>query len=113
MLALNIPASWIIAIISYIVAVVFLIISPFLRGLGAVEASMTFILIRMGYSAPEAVSITFLYRFMEFWIPMVLGAMSFLFRINKLLMRVVPALFLLLLGVINVVSVLTPAIHER
>jgi len=113
MLALNIPASWIIAIISYIVAVVFLIISPFLRGLGAVEASMTFILTRMGYSAAEAVSITFLYRFMEFWIPMVLGAMSFLFRINKLLMRVVPALFLLLLGVVNVVSVLTPAIHER
>ena len=113
MLALDLPASWMIAVISYIVAVVFLIISPFLRGLGAVEASMTFILIRLGYSAPQAVSITFLYRFMEFWIPMFIGAMSFLFRINKLLMRVVPALFLLLLGVINVVSVLTPAIHSR
>ncbi|WP_316747682.1 bifunctional lysylphosphatidylglycerol flippase/synthetase MprF [Pedobacter gandavensis] len=113
MLALDLPASWSAAVISYIVAVVFLIISPFLRGLGAVEASMTFILIRLGYSAPQAVSITFLYRFMEFWIPMLIGAMSFLFRINKLLMRVVPALFLLLLGVINIVSVLTPAIHSR
>ncbi|MBC8984386.1 lysylphosphatidylglycerol synthetase family protein [Pedobacter sp. N36a] len=113
MLALDLPASWMIAVISYIVAVVFLIISPFLRGLGAVEASMTFILIRLGFAAPQAVSITFLYRFMEFWIPMFIGAMSFLFRINKLLMRVVPALFLLLLGVINVVSVLTPAIHSR
>ncbi|WP_316842032.1 phosphatidylglycerol lysyltransferase domain-containing protein [Pedobacter gandavensis] len=113
MLALDLSASWIVALISYIVAVVFLIISPFLRGLGAVEASMTFILIRLGYTAPEAVSITFLYRFMEFWIPMLIGAMSFLFRINKLLMRVVPALFLLLLGVINIVSVLTPAIHSR
>lgn len=113
MLALELPSSWIVALISYIVAVVFLIISPFLRGLGAVEASMTFILIRLGYSAAQAVSITFLYRFMEFWIPMFIGAMSFLFRINKLLMRVVPALFLLLLGLINIVSVLTPAIHSR
>ncbi|WGQ09386.1 bifunctional lysylphosphatidylglycerol flippase/synthetase MprF [Pedobacter gandavensis] len=113
MLALDLPPSWMNAVISYIVAVVFLIISPFLRGLGAVEASMTFILIRLGYPAPQAVSITFLYRFMEFWIPMFIGAMSFLFRINKLLMRVVPALFLLLLGLINVVSVLTPAIHSR
>lgn len=113
MLALNIQPSWIFAIISYIVAVVFLIISPFLRGLGAVEASMTFILVRLGYTGAEAVSITFLYRFMEFWIPMILGALSFLLRINKLLMRVVPALFLLLLGVINIISVLTPAIHSR
>ncbi|WP_222538502.1 bifunctional lysylphosphatidylglycerol flippase/synthetase MprF [Pedobacter polysacchareus] len=113
MLSLDLPPSWMNAVISYIVAVVFLIISPFLRGLGAVEASMTFILIRLGYAAPQAVSITFLYRFMEFWIPMFIGAMSFLFRINKLLMRVVPALFLLLLGLINVVSVLTPAIHSR
>lgn len=113
MVALNMNPSLIFAIISYIVAVVFLIISPFLRGLGAVEASMTFILIRLGYSNAAAVSITLLYRFMEFWIPMILGALSFLLKINKLLMRIVPALLLLLLGIINIVSVLTPAIHSR
>lgn len=113
MLALSLEPSLMAATIGYIVAVVFLIISPFLRGLGAVEASMTFILIRLGYSSPAAVSITFLYRFMEFWIPMVLGAFSFLLKINKLLMRVVPALLLLILGVTNIVSVLTPAIHAR
>lgn len=113
MVALNINPSLIFATISYIVAVVFLIISPFLRGLGAVEASMTFILIRLDYSNAAAVSITLLYRFMEFWIPMVLGAFSFLLKINKLLMRIVPALLLLLLGIINIVSVLTPAIHSR
>nr|WP_068891742.1 phosphatidylglycerol lysyltransferase domain-containing protein [Pedobacter panaciterrae] len=113
MVVLDLNPSLIFATISYIVAVVFLIISPFLRGLGAVEASMTFILIRLGYSNAEAVSITLLYRFMEFWIPMILGAFSFLLKINKLLMRIVPALLLLLLGVINIVSVLTPAIHSR
>ncbi|WP_449438277.1 lysylphosphatidylglycerol synthase domain-containing protein [Pedobacter steynii] len=113
MVALDMNPSLIFATIGYVVAVVFLIISPFLRGLGAVEASMTFILIRLGYSNAAAVSITLLYRFMEFWIPMVLGALSFLLKINKLLMRIVPALLLLLLGVINIVSVLTPAIHSR
>jgi phosphatidylglycerol lysyltransferase len=113
MVALNIPPSLMAATISYIVAVVFLIISPFLRGLGAVEASMTFMFIRFGYTEAEAVSITFLYRFMEFWIPLLLGAMSFLLKINKLLMRIVPALLILTLGIVNVVSVLTPAIHSR
>lgn len=113
MVALNIPPSLIIATVSYVVAVVFLIISPFLRGLGAVEASMTFMLIRLGYHEAAAVSVTILYRFMEFWIPLLLGALSFLLKINKLLMRIVPALLILALGIVNIVSVLTPAIHER
>lgn len=113
MVALNIEPSLLIATISYIVGVVFLIISPFLRGLGAVEASMTFMLIKMGYSEAAAVSVTFLYRFMEFWIPLLLGALSFLVKINKLLMRIIPALLILALGIVNIVSVLTPAIHER
>lgn len=113
MLALNVAPSLIVATISYVVAVVFLIISPFLRGLGAVEASMTFMLIRLGYTEAAAVSITVLYRFMEFWIPLLLGALSFLLKINKLLMRIIPALLILALGIVNIVSVLTPAIHER
>ncbi|MBB6498592.1 phosphatidylglycerol lysyltransferase domain-containing protein [Pedobacter cryoconitis] len=113
MVALNIEPSIIIATVSYVVGVIFLIISPVLRGLGAVEASMTFMLVRMGYSEAAAISVTLLYRFMEFWIPMVLGALSFLVKINKLLMRIVPALMILALGIVNIVSVLTPAIHER
>jgi phosphatidylglycerol lysyltransferase len=113
MVALDIEPSLMIATVSYIVGVVFLIISPFLRGLGAVEASMTFMLIRMGYTEAAAVSVTVIYRFMEFWIPLLLGALSFLLKINKLLMRIVPALLILILGIVNIVSVLTPAIHER
>lgn len=113
MLALNIEPSIVIATISYVVGVVFLIISPFLRGLGAVEASMTFMLIRLGFTDSAAVSVTFLYRFMEFWIPMLLGALSFLLKINKLLMRIVPALLILAMGIVNIISVLTPAVHQR
>ena len=113
MIALNIDPSWINAIISYVIAVIFLVISPFLRGLGAVEASMTFILVRLGYSSLEAVSITLLYRFMEFWLQLALGAISFLLKINKFLIRILPAFLLMALGIINIISVLSPAIHDR
>lgn len=113
MLALNITPSIFAAIMGYIISVIFLIISPFLRGLGAIEVSMTFVLIRFGLGDVEAIAVTFLYRFFEFWSPLVAGFLAFLSKVNKLFMRVVPALFLMGLGIINIVSVLTPAIHSR
>jgi phosphatidylglycerol lysyltransferase len=113
MAALKLNPSVFAAVIGYLVSVLFLIISPFLRGLGAIELSMTYILTKFGYSNVEAISITLLYRFFEFWLPLVAGIFSFFIKINKLLMRVVPALLLFLLGIINVISSLTPAIDER
>ena len=113
MLALHFEPSIYSAAIAYIVSVIFLIVSPFLRGLGAIEVSMTYILIRLGFEHVEAISITFLYRFFEFWMPLFTGVLTFLSKLNKLLMRILPALFLLLLGILNIVSVLTPAISER
>jgi len=113
MIALHFSPSLFTAAMGYIVSVIFLIISPFLRGLGAIEVSMSYVLIRYGFGNIEAIAITFLYRFFEFWIPLFLGAFTFLFKINKLLMRIVPALLLMSLGIINIISVLTPAITER
>jgi len=113
MVALHYEPSLFAAFLGYIVSVIFLIVSPFLRGLGAIEVSMTFILVRLGYANIEAITITLLYRFFEFWMPLIFGIFSFLLKINKLLMRVIPALLLLSLGVINIISVLTPAIAER
>ena len=113
MVALNVNPSLFAAFMGYVISVIFLIVSPFLRGLGAIEVSMTFVLVRFGYSNIEAVTITLLYRFFEFWLPLVAGIFGFLLQINKLLMRIVPALLLLSLGIINIVSVLTPAIAER
>ena len=113
MLALNYPTSLYAATMGYLVSVVFMIVSPFLRGLGAIEVSMTFVLIRFGYGNVEAIAMTFLYRFFEFWIPLLVGVVTFLSKINKLLMRILPALFLMGLGIINIVSVLTPAIPGR
>lgn len=113
MIALRLEPSIFAAVMSYITAVIFLIISPFLRGLGAIEVSMSLILVRFGFTDAAAISITFFYRFLEFWLPLFAGALSFLLKINKLLMRVFPALLLLLLGIVNIISVLTPAINQR
>ncbi len=113
MKALNFSPSLFAAVMGYIVSVIFLIISPFLRGLGAIEVSMSYFLIRFGFENVDAIAITFLYRFFEFWIPLLTGAFAFLLKISKLLMRIVPAILLLFLGIINIVSVLTPVIAER
>ena len=113
MKALNFNPSILAAVLGYIISVIFLIVSPFLRGLGAIEVSMTYVLIRFGFGNVEAIAITFLYRFFEFWMPLFVGIIAFLAKLNKLLIRVFPAFFLLILGIINIISVLTPAISER
>lgn len=113
MMALNFEPSLFAAFLGYIVSVIFLIVSPFLRGLGAIEVSMAFILVRLGFTSVNAIAITLLYRFFEFWLPLLAGVVSFGIKINKLLMRVVPAILLFALGIINIISVLTPAISER
>lgn len=113
MMALGFAPSLLAAVMGYIISVIFLIVSPFLRGLGAIEVSMTYVLLRFGFQNVDAIAITFLYRFFEFWLPLVAGIFAFLSKVNKLLMRILPALFLLTLGIINIISVLTPAIKER
>lgn len=113
MLALNFPSSLFYAMIGYLTAVVLLFVSPFMRGLGAIEVSLAFVLTRLGYTGVEAVAITFLYRFFEFWLPLLAGILSFLLKINKLLMRMIPALLIFVLGIVDIISVITPAIHER
>ncbi len=93
MKALHINPSLYAATLGYIISVIFMMVSPFLRGLGAIEVSMSLILVRFGFSNVEAISITFLYRFFEFWLPLASGVVSFLMQINKLLMRIVPAIY--------------------
>jgi phosphatidylglycerol lysyltransferase len=113
MLALNYPPSLSASIMAYIGVVLFLIISPFLRGLGAIEVSMTYILIQSGFSNIESMAITLLFRFFEFWIPLLAGILSFLLKVEKLVIRILPAFLIFALGILNIVSVLTPAIPER
>jgi phosphatidylglycerol lysyltransferase len=113
MLALNYNPSVYAATMAYLISVIFLIVSPFLRGLGAVEISMSFILITLGFQNEEAIAITLFYRFFEFWLPLLIGLLAFISKANKILMRILPSVFLTILGVTNIISVLTPAISER
>lgn len=65
------------SIIGYIVAAIFLIISPFLRGMGAIELSLTFILQKYNYPTVIAVQSMLLFRFYEFWLPLLVGLLLY------------------------------------
>ncbi len=111
--ALHYSISFLTALMVYVIVVIFLIIQPFLRGLGAIEFSMTYVLIQSGLGDVPAIAITLLFRFFEFWLPLVAGIVSFMVKVDKLLMRILPAILLFLLGIVNIISVLTPALPER
>ncbi|MXV16608.1 phosphatidylglycerol lysyltransferase domain-containing protein [Hufsiella ginkgonis] len=113
MMVLGLNVSIEAAVTGYTVATLFLCVSPFLRGLGAVELSLTLILGRFGFTVPEAMAITLLYRVFEFWAPLMAGVLSFVFTKENILLRVFPAALLFGLGLVNIISVLTPAISSR
>lgn len=113
MLALGIPPSFPAAITGYIIMVLILIASPFLRGLGAIEVSLTFILGQFGFPLIASASITLLYRFFEFWLPALAGIASFISRMNGILLRIIPPKIIFFLGIVNIVSSITPAMPGR
>jgi len=111
--ALDLPASLAASAVAYIVSVLLMIVSPFLRGLGAVELSMVYILTLYGYTPVNALAITLLYRLFEFWLPMIAGFFSYLWHGRHIFARVFPAFLVFALGIINILSVITPPIAER
>lgn len=113
MLALGFNASLPAAIIGYIVMVILLISSPFLRGLGTIEVSLTFILSQFGFPIIAAATITLMFRFFEFWLPLIGGIISFITKKDSIVLRILPAFIILILGVVNIISSISPAIPAR
>ena len=113
MLAIGAHASLTTAIVGYIVATTFLIISPFMRGLGAVEVSLTLILQKYGYTTLQALEIMLLFRLFEFWLPLLSGLFSFAAKGRQLFFRLLPPVLIFILGMVNIFSVLTPPITSR
>ncbi len=113
MLAVGVNPSLEAAIVGYIVATIFLIISPFLRGLGAVEVGLTFILKRYGFTTLQSLEITVLFRIFEFWLPLLAGVISFAAKGKQLLFRLAPPVLIFVLGLTNIFSVLTPPVFSR
>jgi phosphatidylglycerol lysyltransferase len=113
MLAVGAAPSLEAAITGYIVATIFLIISPFLRGMGAIELSLTVILGRYGFTTLQALEITLLFRFFEFWLPLLAGLLSYAAKGRYLFLRLLPPVLIFFLGLVNVFSVLTPPAMSR
>lgn len=111
--ALGLPASFQASAIAYVFSVLLMLFSPFLRGLGAVELAMVFILQSFGFPAVNALAITILYRLFEFWLPLAAGLFSFAWKGRYIFMRLFPAILVFLLGVVNILSVITPPLAER
>ena len=111
--ALDVSAPFEAAFMGYLVATIFLIISPFLRGIGAIELSLSVLLVQYGMDSIAAISVTMIYRFFEFWAPLLVGMVTFLFKKNNLILRIIPAFLILILGMIDIVSVLTPSLSDR
>jgi phosphatidylglycerol lysyltransferase len=106
-------ADWMVASVGYVVVLLWLSISPVLRGLGGVEVSLALVLQAYGYSMPEALSITILFRIFEFWGMLALGAGTLLRGAESFLMRLGAPVFIFVLGVVNIISAVTPALPER
>lgn len=113
MLATGATPSLEAACVGYIVATIFLIVSPFLRGLGAIELSLAYLLTNYGYTSLQALEITLLYRLFEFWLPLLAGLLAFAFRGRDLVLRLLPPVLTFLLGMVNIFSVLTPPLASR
>lgn len=101
------------SVIGYSIVLLLLMSSPFLRGIGAVEAALTYALTLFGFSTVMALSVAFVFRFFEFWAVLILGLMALVARRDNLILRLLPAFLLFLLGLINILSGITPALPER
>lgn len=113
MLALGIPAQLEVCIAGYTIATLFFAISPFLRGLGAVEVSLIYVLQSYGIDSVASLSVTLLYRGFEFWLPILAGVGVFLFVKGNVMLRILPGLLFAILGLVNIISVLTPPLKDR
>lgn len=111
--ALGVEASVAMAFAGYLAVLVVLLTSPFLRGVGAVEALMAVVLAHFGLSPLAAVSVAVLFRFFEFWLTLLLAIPTFIFRPQSLMVRLAPSFLLFSLGVINIFSSLTPSLPHR
>ena len=113
MIAIGATPSLQAAGVAYIISLLLMVASPFLKGLGAVELSIVYILGKFGYNPGQALSIAIIYRFFEFWLPMAAGLIAFLLKGKYLFLRVFPAVSIFILGIVNILSVVTPPLTAR
>ncbi len=77
--AIGLEPNIVACLLAYIAMIILLLASPFLRGMGAIEVAMTYILSQYGYTTLEAAVSTLLFRFFEFWVLLVLGTFALIY----------------------------------
>lgn len=65
-----------VALVAYSTSVVFFIVGVLPGGLGFVEASLGVILAGYGLATPMAAAAVVLYRLLELWLPLTVGAVA-------------------------------------
>lgn len=106
-------ATWEVAVVGYAISLLLLMSSPFLRGIGVIEVALTYALTLFGFTTVTAISIAFLFRFFEFWTVLVLGLLALVGQKDNALVRLLPSVLLLSLGLVNIISAITPGLLQR
>ncbi len=108
--AVHVDAGPIMALVAYTVGTMLLMAAPIFQGLGLVEVSTIYLLERLGVPLSQAIGATFLYRFVDVWLPVVLGigVHARYQRALRGLPAYLPALWTALSGVMAMGSVLPP-----
>jgi phosphatidylglycerol lysyltransferase len=78
--AIGLDINWLIPCLAYTIATLILYVAPVARGVGAIELSLVFVLTQNGIDTNSALTVTLLSRLFGFWLPLLLGAASFINR---------------------------------
>lgn len=120
--AFSIRASLAVVIAGYAMTILFWIVSPTPNGIGVVEGLMPLVFVSLGVPHTEATLITLSFRGLAFWMPFVVG-----FMLLRQLPMFTPAerslaylghvrliaFLTAVMGLLNIVSAMTPALANR
>ena len=76
--SIGLNIHWLVPCLAYTIATLILYIAPIARGVGAIELSLIYILTQNGIDANSALTVTLIARFFSFWLPLILGTISFI-----------------------------------
>ncbi|MBO9702837.1 MAG: flippase-like domain-containing protein [Sporocytophaga sp.] len=108
MKALSGKGSLTMAFLSYVVVFFISMVSPFMNGLGAIEAALTYLFRQYGLSPAQALLTALIYRLFSFWTPLLYSIFSYILYKDSLFLKVFPAVVCFLLGMLNILTLLIP-----
>lgn len=121
-LAFHQPVGFGVLVAGFAIGVLFWIVSITPQGIGVVEGVMTLVFTSLGVPPERAAVIAVSFRGLTFWLPLGIGFLSLRrlrafssprrFSVEIWNVRLV-AIFTGLMGVINVISAVTPRLHSR